>query len=139
MALVPPLKPGKVADLDAFNTQVLAKELENQEIILHIDKLHTAQKRIEPVQRANAAAYGTGDSENAGELREQLKEARQKTTKLEEVQAQILSEFDALCADLATPEKISWYTKTPLFDGCVSRCSSVRRAPAADAGCPCAG
>ena len=64
---------------------------------------------------------------------------QKKTTKLEEVQAQILSEFDALCADLATQEKISWYTKTPLFDGCVSRCSSVRRAPAADAGCPCAG
>ena len=40
-------------------------------------------------------------------------------TKPKEVQGQILSEFDALCADLKTQEKISWYTKTPLFDGCV--------------------
>lgn len=33
-------------------------------------------------------------------------------TKLEELQVQILSDFDVLCTDLATREKISWYTHT---------------------------
>ena len=65
---------------------------------------------------------------------------KEKVKELEELQAQILSEFDALSDDLATTEKTSWYTETPVVDGThgAGRCGGVRRAPA-DAGCPCAG
>ena len=65
---------------------------------------------------------------------------KEKVKELEELQAQILSEFDALSDDLATTEKTSWYTGTPVVDGThgAGRCGGVRRAPA-DAGCPCAG
>ena len=61
-------------------------------------------------------------------------------TKLEEAQAQILSDFKAKCRDLATKEKISWYTKAHLFDGThgANRCVGVHRA-LADAGWACAG
>jgi len=71
---------------------------------------------------------------------ERHKVHKEKVKELEELQAQILSEFDALSDDLATTEKTSWYTETPVVDGThgAGRCGGVRRAPA-DAGCPCAG
>ena len=50
--------------------KVLAKELENQEIILHIDKLHTASLQLEHLRKQDSAVYsGTGDQ---GELRASL-------------------------------------------------------------------
>jgi ketosteroid isomerase-like protein len=82
-----------------------------------------------------AAALVADLEENAAEERH-----KEKMKELEELQAQILSEFDALSDDLATTEKTSWYTETPVVDGThgAGRCGGVRRAPA-DAGCPCAG
>ena len=65
---------------------------------------------------------------------------KEKVKELEELQAQILLDFDARRDDLATKEKTSWYTATPLVDGthAAGRCGGARIAPA-DAGCPCAG
>ena len=62
---------------------------------------------------------------------------QKKKTKVVQVQTQILSDFETLCAEMKTPEKITWCTTTQLFDG-AHGASSVCRA-AADAGCPCAG
>ena len=61
--------------------KVLAKELENQEIILHIDKLHTAQMHMEQLRKTDSAAYDVGGpgGEGAGELKAQLKESRRET------------------------------------------------------------
>ena len=62
---------------------------------------------------------------------------QEKKTKVVQVQTQILSDFETLCAEMKTPEKITWCTTTQLFDG-AHGASSVCCAPA-DAGCPCAG
>ena len=62
---------------------------------------------------------------------------QEKKTKVEQVKTQILSDFETLCAEMKTPEKITWCTTTQLFDG-AHGASSVCRA-AADAGCPRAG
>ena len=62
---------------------------------------------------------------------------QEKKTKVVQVKPQILSDFETLCAEMKTPEKITWCTTTQLFDG-AHGASSVCRA-AADAGCPRAG
>ena len=62
---------------------------------------------------------------------------QEKKTKVVQVQTQIPSDFETLCAEMKTPEKITWCTTTQLFDG-AHGASSVCRA-AADAGCPRAG
>ena len=62
---------------------------------------------------------------------------QEKKTKVVQVQTQILSDFETLCAEMKTPEKIAWCTTTQLFDG-AHGASSVCCAPA-DAGCPRAG
>ena len=62
---------------------------------------------------------------------------QEKKTKVVQVQTQIPSDFETLCAEMKTPEKITWCTTTQLFDG-AHGASSVCCAPA-DAGCPCAG
>ena len=62
---------------------------------------------------------------------------QEKKTKVVQVQTQILSDFETLCAEMKTPEKITWCTTTQLFDG-AHGASSVCCAPA-DAGCPRAG
>ena len=62
---------------------------------------------------------------------------QEEKTKVEQVKTQILSDFETLCAEMKTPEKITWCTTTQLFDG-AHGASSVCRA-AADAGCPRAG
>ena len=77
------------------------------------------------------------------DLEEDLEEERtleEKVEELEELQAQILLGFEQKRYDLATKEKTSWYTATPLVDGthAAGRCGGARIAPA-DAGCPCAG
>ena len=58
-------------------------------------------------------------------------------TKVVQVQTQILSDFETLCAEMKTPEKITWCTTTQLFDGAHGASSMCRAA--ADAGCPRAG
>ena len=69
----------------------------------------------------------------------QKKEAmfQEKKTKVVQVQTQMLSDFETLCAEMKTPEKITWCTTTQLFDGAHGASSMCRAA--ADAGCPCAG
>ena len=62
---------------------------------------------------------------------------QEKKMKVVQVQTQIPSDFETLCAEMKTPEKITWCTTTQLFDG-AHGASSVCRA-AADAGCPRAG
>ena len=65
---------------------------------------------------------------------------KEKVKEIEELQAQILLDFEQKRDDLATKEKTSWYTATPLVDGthAAGRCCGAGIAPA-DAGCPCAG
>ena len=62
---------------------------------------------------------------------------QEKKTKVVQVQTQILSDFETLCAEMKTPEKITWCTTTQLFDGAHGASSMCRAA--ADAGCPRAG
>ena len=62
---------------------------------------------------------------------------QEKKTKVVQVQTQILSDFETLCAAMKTPEKITWCTTTQLFDGAHGASSMCRAA--ADAGCPRAG
>ena len=64
------------------------------------------------------------------------KDAALKTKEVGELQTQILSEFDALCAKMKTPETITWCTKTPLLDGA---CGDVCHHEPSDARCPRAG
>ena len=64
-------------------------------------------------------------------------EALLQETKVVQVQTQILSDFETLCAEMKTPEKITWCTTTQLFDGAHGASSMCRAA--ADAGCPRAG
>ena len=64
-------------------------------------------------------------------------EALLQETKVVQVETQILSDFETLCAEMKTPEKITWCTTTQLFDG-AHGASSVCCAPA-DAGCPYTG
>ena len=61
---------------------------------------------------------------------------QEKKTKVVQVETQILSDFETLCAEMKTPEKITWCTTTQLFDGAHGASSMCR---AADAGCPRAG
>ena len=77
--------------------------------------------------------------DEAAEENEALLQAllQEKKTKVVQVQTQILSDFETLCAEMKTPEKITWCTTTQLFDG-AHGASSVCCAPA-DAGCPRAG
>ena len=63
--------------------------------------------------------------------------AEEKKTKVVQVETQILSDFETLCAEMKTPEKITWCTTTQLFDGAYGASSMCRAA--ADAGCPRAG
>ena len=63
--------------------------------------------------------------------------AEEKKTKVVQVKTQILSDFETLCAEMKTPEKITWCTTTQLFDGAHGASSMCRAA--ADAGCPRAG
>jgi hypothetical protein len=63
--------------------------------------------------------------------------AEEKKTKVVQVQTQILSDFETLCAEMKTPEKTTWCTTTQLFDGAHGASSMCRAA--ADAGCPRAG
>ena len=58
-------------------------------------------------------------------------------TKVVQVETQILSDFETLCAEMKTPEKITWCTTTQLFDGAHGASCMCRAA--ADAGCPRAG
>ena len=62
---------------------------------------------------------------------------QEKKTKVVQVQTQIPSDFETLCAEMKTPEKITWCTTTQLFDGAHGASSMCRAA--ADAGCPRAG
>jgi len=62
---------------------------------------------------------------------------QEKKTKVVQVKPQILSDFETLCAEMKTPEKITWCTTTQLFDGAHGASSMCRAA--ADAGCPRAG
>ena len=97
------------------------------------------------VAAAVLADLGIVLDEAAEENEELLQEAaeeneallQEKKTKVVQVQTQILSDFETLCAEMKTPEKITWCTTTQLFDG-AHGASSVCRA-AADAGCPRAG
>ena len=77
--------------------------------------------------------------DEAAEENEALLQAllQEKKTKVVQVETQILSDFETLCAEMKTPEKITWCTTTQVFDG-AHGASSVCCAPA-DAGCPCAG
>jgi len=77
--------------------------------------------------------------DEAAEENEALLQAllQEKKTKVVQVQTQILSDFETLCAEMKTPEKITWCTTTQVFDG-AHGASSVCCAPA-HAGCPCAG
>ena len=62
---------------------------------------------------------------------------QEKKTKVVQVQTQIPSDFETLCAEMKTPEKITWCTTTQLFDGAHGASSMCRAA--AEAGCPRAG
>ena len=62
---------------------------------------------------------------------------QEKKTKVVQVETQILSDFETLCAAMKTPEKTTWCTTTQLFDGAHGASSMCRAA--ADAGCPRAG
>ena len=76
--------------------------------------------------------------DEAAEENEALLQAllQEKKTKVVQVQTQIPSDFETLCAAMKTPEKITWCTKTPLLDGASG---NVRHHESADAGCPRAG
>jgi ADP-ribose pyrophosphatase len=71
----------KLTDQQEALDKVFAKELENQEIIMHIDKMHTASLHMEQLKRNDSAKFGTphGSSTDVGELRAQLKIAREET------------------------------------------------------------
>ena len=62
---------------------------------------------------------------------------QEKKTKVVQVQTQIPSDFETLCAAMKTPEKTTWCTTTQLFDG--AHCASSVCCAPADAGCPRAG
>ena len=104
-----------------------------KEVLALVPYLEAALRR----DVASVAAALVADLEEDRTLEERHTE---KVKRLEELQAQILLGFDAQRDDLATTEKTSWYTATPLVDGThgAGRCGGARIAPA-DAGCPCAG
>ena len=117
-----------------------------KEVLALLPYLDGALRRDLPhVAAAVLADLGIVLDEAAEENEELLQEAaeeneallQEKKTKVVQVQTQILSDFETLCAEMKTPEKITWCTTTQLFDG-AHGASSVCRA-AADAGCPCAG
>ena len=92
------------------------------------------RRDLPPVAAAVLADLGIVLDEAAEENEALLQE---KKTKVVQVQTQIPSDFETLCAEMKTPEKITWCTTTQLFDG-AHGASSVCCAPA-DAGCPRAG
>jgi hypothetical protein len=104
-----------------------------KEVLALMPYLDGALRRDVP----SVAAALVEDLEEDGTLEERHKE---KVKELEELQAQILLDFEQKRDDLATKEKTSWYTPTPVVDGthAAGRCGGARIAPA-DAGCPCAG
>ena len=108
-----------------------------KEVLALVPYLEAALRRDVASVAAALVADLEEDLEEDRTLEERHKE---KVKELEELQAQILLDFDALRDDLATKEKTSWYTATPLVDGthAAGRCGGARIAPA-DAGCPCAG
>ena len=108
-----------------------------KEVLALVPYLEAALRRDVASVAAALVADLEEDLEEDRTLEERLKE---KVREPEELQAQILLDFDALRDDLATKEKTSWYTATPLVDGthAAVRCGGARIAPA-DAGCPCAG
>jgi len=61
----------------------------------------------------------------------------EKKKKVEQIETQIMSDFETLCAEMKTPKKITWCTTTQLVDGAHGASSMCRAA--ADAGCPRAG
>ena len=93
------------------------------------------RRDLPPVAAAVLADLGIVLDEAAEENEELLQE--KKKTKVVQVQTQILSDFETLCAEMKTPEKITWCTTTQLFDGAHGASSMCRAA--ADAGCPRAG
>ena len=103
------------------------------------------RRDLPPVAAAVLADLGIVLDEAAEENEELLQEAaeeneallQEKKTKVVQVQTQIPSDFETLCAEMKTPEKTTWCTTTQLFDG-AHGASSVCCAPA-DAGCPRAG
>ena len=94
------------------------------------DWLYPADIVLDEAAEENEELLQEATEENEALLQE-------KKTKVEQVQTQILSDFETLCAEMKTPEKITWCTTTQLFDG-AHGASSVCCAPA-DAGCPRAG
>ena len=92
------------------------------------------RRDLPPVAAAVLADLEKARSEAAEENEALLQE---KKTKVVQVQTQILSDFETLCAAMKTPEKITWCTTTQLFDGAHGASSMCRAA--ADAGCPRAG
>ena len=73
--------------------KVLAKELENQEIIMHIDKLHTEGRHVAHMKKVDSAKWGApADSSNdMGEVRAQLKLAREQTLAVKQNAAEELT------------------------------------------------
>ena len=94
------------------------------------DWLEPADIVLDEAAEENEALLQKAAEENEALLQE-------KKTKVVQVQTQILSDFETLCAEMKTPEKITWCTTTQLFDGAHGASSMCRAA--ADAGCPRAG
>ena len=106
-----------------------------KEVLALFPYLDGALRRdLPPVAAAVLADLGIVLDEAAEENEALLQE---KKTKVVQVQTQIPSDFETLCAEMKTPEKITWCTTTQLFDGAHGASSMCRAA--ADAGCPCAG
>ena len=97
------------------------------------------RRDLPPVAAAVLADLGIVLDEAAEENEELLQEAaeeneallQEKKTNVVQVQTQILSDFETLCAEMKTPEKITWCTTTQLFDGAHSASSMChgRRGP----------
>ena len=76
--------------------KVLAKELENQEIILHIDKLYTAQMHMEQLRKTNSAAYDSGGpGEGRASLRARRATRRNWRDESAKKQAELTKQLDA--------------------------------------------
>jgi len=106
-----------------------------KEVLALFPYLDGALRRdLPPVAAAVLADLGIVLDEAAEENEALLQE---KKTKVVQVQTQIPSDFETLCAEMKTPEKITWCTTTQLFDGAHGASSMCRAA--ADAGCPRAG
>jgi hypothetical protein len=111
-----------------------------EEIVAHRQKEVLAlMPYLDGALRRDVPSVAAALVEDLEEDRAPEERHKEKVKELEELQAQILLDFDALCNGLTT-EKTSWYTATPVVDGthAAGRCGGAGIAPA-DAGCPCAG